>query len=82
MMAQRGRGCASQRSTPRRSRLTRVDVTGYLDRGIESLRCHELYLSNLGGDREDVGEHLRSSAESVGTQFGVQHAVAFELVNF
>jgi LmbE family N-acetylglucosaminyl deacetylase len=59
-----------------------VDVTGYLDRGIESLRCHQLYLSNLGGGREDVGEHLRSSAESVGSQLGVQHAVAFELVSF
>ena len=59
-----------------------VDVTGYLDRGIASLRCHELYLANLGGDHEDVGESLRSSAESVGKRFGVQHAVAFELVTF
>ena len=59
-----------------------VDVTGYLDRGIESLRCHELYLANLGGDRRDVGESLRSNAESVGTRFGVRHAVAFELVTF
>lgn len=59
-----------------------VDVTGFLDRGIQSLRCHELYLANLGGDREDVGESLRSSAESIGTRFGVQHAVAFELVTF
>jgi LmbE family N-acetylglucosaminyl deacetylase len=59
-----------------------VDVTGYLDRGIESLRCHELYLANLGGNREDAGEQLRSSAEGVGSRFGVQHAVAFELVTF
>ncbi|MBK5333935.1 MAG: hypothetical protein JJD93_18310, partial [Ilumatobacteraceae bacterium] len=59
-----------------------VDVTGYLDRGIESLRCHELYLTNLGGDREDAGESLRSNAESVGKRFGVEHAVAFELVTF
>ncbi|MEY2524178.1 MAG: hypothetical protein QOJ66_2743 [Ilumatobacteraceae bacterium] len=59
-----------------------VDVTGYLDRGIESLRCHQLYLANLGGDREDAGESLRSNAESVGTRFGVRHAVAFELVSF
>jgi LmbE family N-acetylglucosaminyl deacetylase len=58
-----------------------VDVTGYLDRGIESLRCHELYLANLGG-HGDAGDSLRSSAESVGTQFGVLHAVAFELVTF
>ncbi|MEY2415879.1 MAG: hypothetical protein QOH53_1213 [Ilumatobacteraceae bacterium] len=59
-----------------------VDVTGYLDRGIESLRCHQLYLANLGGENEDAGEQLRSSAESVGIRFGVQHAVAFELVSF
>jgi hypothetical protein len=58
-----------------------VDVTGYLDRGIESLRCHQLYLANLGGDNEDAGEQLRSSAEGVGIRFGVQHAVAFELVS-
>jgi LmbE family N-acetylglucosaminyl deacetylase len=59
-----------------------VDVTGYLDRGIESLRCHELYLSNLGGDPTAPGESLRSSAEATGTRFGVLHAVAFELVTF
>lgn len=59
-----------------------VDVTGYLDRGIESLRCHELYLANLGGAQQDPGESLRRSAESTGARFGVQHAVAFELVEF
>ncbi|MEP7115643.1 MAG: PIG-L deacetylase family protein [Ilumatobacteraceae bacterium] len=59
-----------------------VDVTGYLDRGIESLRCHELYLANLGGDPQDPGESLRRSAETTGVRFGVQHAVAFELVEF
>jgi LmbE family N-acetylglucosaminyl deacetylase len=59
-----------------------VDVTGYLDRGIESLCCHQLNIANHGGDHEDAGEQLRSSAESVGTRFGVQHAVAFEVVSF
>ncbi len=59
-----------------------VDVTGYLDRGIQSLRCHELYLSNLGGDATDPGESLRSSAEATGARFGVTHAVAFELFAF
>lgn len=59
-----------------------VDVTGHLERGIESLRCHELYLANLGGDGDDAGKSLRSNAESVGSRFGVQHAVAFELVTF
>jgi hypothetical protein len=41
-----------------------------------------LYLANLGGQTEDVGDSLRSSAASVGERFGVQHAVAFELVTF
>ena len=59
-----------------------VDVTGYLDRGIESLRCHELYLANLDGSTDDPGEPLRSAAASVGERFGVQHAVAFEIVTF
>ncbi|MEP7203651.1 MAG: PIG-L deacetylase family protein [Ilumatobacteraceae bacterium] len=59
-----------------------VDVTGYVDRGIASLRCHALYLANLDGQNDDVGEFLRSSAASVGEKFGVQHAVAFELVTF
>ncbi len=59
-----------------------VDVTGYVDRGIESLRCHELYLANLEGATDDPGETLRSAAASVGERLGVQHAVAFELVTF
>ncbi|MGZ4737702.1 MAG: PIG-L deacetylase family protein [Ilumatobacteraceae bacterium] len=59
-----------------------VDVTGYLDRGIESLRCHELYLSNLGGGSDDMSSFLRSGAESAGARLGVLHAVAFEIVNF
>lgn len=58
-----------------------VDVTGYVDRGIESLRCHELYLANLDGDG-DPGDALRTSAQSVGERLGVLHAVAFELVTF
>jgi LmbE family N-acetylglucosaminyl deacetylase len=59
-----------------------VDVTGYLERGIESLRCHALYLANLGGDMSDPAAFLRSAAESTGALLGVQHAVAFELVTF
>ena len=56
-----------------------VDVTGYVERGIESLLCHELYLANLEGD-DDPGEVLRTSAQSVGQRLGVSQAVAFELV--
>ncbi|MEO7372075.1 MAG: PIG-L deacetylase family protein [Ilumatobacteraceae bacterium] len=58
-----------------------VDVTGYLDIGIQSLLCHETYLANLGAGH-DPGESLRTSAASVGERFGVQYAVAFELVTF
>jgi LmbE family N-acetylglucosaminyl deacetylase len=58
-----------------------VDVTGYVERGIESLLCHELYLANLDGD-DDPGEHLRTTARSVGERLGVSHAVAFEVVTF
>ena len=59
-----------------------VDVTGWLERGIESLRCHELYLANLHGGSDDPGAFLRSAAEATGALFGVDLAVAFELVNF
>ncbi|MEY2400907.1 MAG: hypothetical protein QOJ08_1018 [Ilumatobacteraceae bacterium] len=59
-----------------------VDVTGFVERGIESLRCHELYLANLGGDHSDPGAILLTSAESVGARIGVAHAVAFEVVTF
>jgi LmbE family N-acetylglucosaminyl deacetylase len=58
-----------------------VDVTGYIDRGIESLRCHELYLANLD-DAGDPDELLRSSAAGVGQRLGVEYAVAFEVVTF
>ncbi|HEY0520510.1 MAG TPA: PIG-L deacetylase family protein [Ilumatobacteraceae bacterium] len=58
-----------------------VDVTGHLEKGIESLMCHELYLANLDGG-DDPGAILRSAAQSAGAQFAVDYAVAFELVAF
>ncbi len=59
-----------------------VDVTGWLDRGIESLRCHEIYLANLGdgGGADDPGALLRRAAEAAGSRAGVEHAVEFEIV--
>lgn len=59
-----------------------ADVTGYVQRGVDSLRCHELYLSNLSGNMADPGNFLESAAASVGKQLGVTHAVAFEVVEF
>jgi LmbE family N-acetylglucosaminyl deacetylase len=57
-----------------------VDVTGHLDAGIESLRRHEVYLSNLGGDMADPGAFLRTNAEQAGPRLGVALATTFELV--
>jgi LmbE family N-acetylglucosaminyl deacetylase len=55
-----------------------VDVTGWLDRGIASLREHRVYLDGLS-EPMDPGPFLTSAAESAGRQLGVEHAVAFEV---
>ncbi len=57
-----------------------VDVSGWLERGIDSLRCHATYLANLGGGMDDPGALLRGVAESAGSRAGVEHAAEFEIV--
>jgi LmbE family N-acetylglucosaminyl deacetylase len=57
-----------------------VDVSGYLDRGIASLREHRLYLEGLGAGGTDPDAFLRGPAESTGLRQGVEHAIAFEVV--
>jgi LmbE family N-acetylglucosaminyl deacetylase len=57
-----------------------VDVTGYLERGIDSLREHRLYLEGLGEGGTDPDAFLRGTAETIGARIGVEHAVAFEVV--
>ena len=57
-----------------------VDVTGFLDRGVESLLCHRAYLENLGDDF-DARAFLESGASHVGRQAGVEHAVGFEVID-
>ncbi len=57
-----------------------VDITDSLDAGIASLRCHELYLTHLGGDLADPGQFLRQAAEATGPRLGVALAAAFEVV--
>ncbi len=57
-----------------------VDVGDTLERGIASLRCHELYLANLGGDMADAGEFLRTAATQAGPRLGVELATTFELI--
>lgn len=57
-----------------------VDVGDYLEAGIESLRCHRLYLESLGSGMADAEQFLRDGAAAQGPRFGVDYAVAFELV--
>jgi LmbE family N-acetylglucosaminyl deacetylase len=54
-----------------------VDVTGFLDRGIASLKEHRAYLEHTGTDADAM---LREWAEEAGRAVGVEHAVSFEVV--
>ena len=56
-------------------------MTETLDAGIASLRCHELYLSNLGGDMADPDTFLRTAAIDAGRRVGVELATTFEVVH-
>lgn len=58
-----------------------VDVTATIDDGVASLRCHEVYLSNLGGEMADVDSFLRRAAASTGPRLGVELATAFEVIS-
>jgi len=53
-----------------------VDVGEYLELGIASLECHAAYLEAVGGDARTI---LTESARGVGSAFGCELAVAFEL---
>lgn len=57
-----------------------VDVTDTFDVGVESLRCHDVYLSNLAGDMASPAEFLRGPAEHAGTEIGVALAATFEVI--
>ncbi|MDH3707317.1 MAG: PIG-L family deacetylase [Acidimicrobiia bacterium] len=58
-----------------------VDITEHLEVGIESLRCHDTYLANLGGgDMADAGEFLRDHARAAGPEIGVELAATFEVM--
>lgn len=55
-----------------------VDVTGFLDTGIASLKAHRVYLEGLGGNF-DVRAFLTASAKAGGERLGVEYAVMFEV---
>lgn len=57
-----------------------VDITGWLHKGIESLEAHERYMAGLGDDWPPVDMFLTGMAEQDGPRLGVDHAVAFELI--
>jgi LmbE family N-acetylglucosaminyl deacetylase len=57
-----------------------VDVSGYLDKGVESLQAHRAYLEGLGG-AFDARSFLESSAVETGRRLGCEHAVGFEVVD-
>lgn len=57
-----------------------VDVTATIDDGVASLRCHEVYLSNLGGGMADADSFLRGAAVATGPRLGVELATAFEII--
>jgi LmbE family N-acetylglucosaminyl deacetylase len=57
-----------------------IDVTGYLDRGVASLREHRAYIAGLGDDSFDPDTFLRTNAVAAGQALGVEHAVSVELI--
>ncbi len=57
-----------------------VDVTDFIELGIASLACHELYLDALD-EPTDPGTFLREGARSFGERFGCEYATAFEIIS-
>ncbi len=58
-----------------------VDVTGYWEQGLESLRQHKAYLEYLGSESTNrTFEFLTAHAAENGQAFGCQHAVFAELI--
>jgi LmbE family N-acetylglucosaminyl deacetylase len=56
-----------------------VDVTGFLDRGIASLRAHQAYMDGLGGAGFDVAAFLTWIASASGARLDVDHAVLLDV---
>lgn len=56
-----------------------VDVTGHLQKGVDSLLAHQVYFSNLGADFDAAG-FLTGIVEPTGRAVGVEHAMPFELM--
>lgn len=57
-----------------------IDVTGYWEQGMESLRQHRVYLDNLGSSAANTFEFLTAHARQGGEALGCEYAVLTELV--
>ena len=57
-----------------------VDVSDFIDKGIESLEKHRVYIDNLGTDF-DPDTFLSFNAAAIGERFGCYYAVGFEVFN-
>ena len=57
-----------------------VDVSGYLEKGIESLQAHRLYIDNLAQGFDPVG-FLTQAAVETGKLAGFEYAVSFEAIS-
>ena len=57
-----------------------IDVTGYWDRGMDSLREHRVYLENLGPPAANTFRFLTEYARRAGGYLGCEHGVLVELV--
>jgi len=56
-----------------------VDVTGYIENGIASLKAHKVYIENLEGDF-DPEAFLRQGASHTGRLIGCDFGVSFEVI--
>ena len=56
-----------------------VDVTQFIDKGINSLKQHRAYIDNLSVDF-NPDEFLRGNSSGTGKLFGSEYAVGFEVI--
>lgn len=57
-----------------------IDVSGFLERGLDSLREHQAYLENLETSAEETYRFLTAHAREAGEILGCEHGMLVELV--
>ena len=57
-----------------------IDVTGYWEKGMDSLRQHRAYLDNLGPSGARTFDFLTAHARQSGKKMGCEHGLLAELV--